>query len=59
MGTMSSGYRGTPLIKKLGIKPGMRTHVRRAPADYADVKVCAVNGTWSGLKLVIRQEARS
>ena len=26
--------------------------------DLVDVKVCAIDDTWSGLKLVIRQEAR-
>jgi len=28
------------------------------PLDFVDVKVCAVDETWSGLKLVIRREAR-
>jgi hypothetical protein len=26
--------------------------------DLVDVKVCAIDGTWSGLKLVVRREAR-
>jgi hypothetical protein len=26
--------------------------------DLVDVKVCAIDATWSGLKLVIRKEAR-
>ncbi len=132
---MSAGYSGTPLAKKLGVKPGQRTwrkdmpetvaaeigddpvlldapepglemaHVfttRRAeleaelarlrtliapagtiwvswpkkaakvdtdvtedvvrevclPLGLVDVKVCAVDATWSGLKLVIRKELR-
>jgi hypothetical protein len=29
------------------------------PLDFVDVKVCAVDETWSGLKLVIRKELRS
>ena len=29
------------------------------PLDFVDVKVCAVDDTWSGLKLVIRKEART
>ncbi len=29
-----AGYSGTPLAKKLGIKPGSRVLVRGAPADY-------------------------
>ncbi len=29
------------------------------PLDLVDVKVCAVDETWSGLKLVIRKERRS
>ena len=133
-----SGYSGTPLAKKLGIKPGFRVRVKGAPADYeallaplpddvlissgfrrevdlwhlfvasrrdlvrelprcvrgirqdgmiwvswpkkasgvqtdvredtiraaaiplglVDVKVCAVDDVWSGLKLVIRKENR-
>jgi hypothetical protein len=28
------------------------------PLDFVDVKVCAVNKVWSGLKLVIRKELR-
>ena len=134
----ASGYSGTPLAKKLGIKPGGRVCFIRAPADYkallaplpegvrftraidansdvihlfctrrreleeglrlamakmrpdaaiwaswpkksagvetdivegtirevalpmglVDVKVCAVDATWSGLKLVVRVENR-
>jgi len=29
-----AGYSGTPLIQKLGIKPGMKIHLVNAPADY-------------------------
>jgi len=29
------------------------------PLDLVDVKVCAVDATWSGLKLVVRKEARA
>ena len=29
-----AGYSGTPLAKKLGIKPGMIVHVVNAPGDY-------------------------
>jgi hypothetical protein len=133
-----AGYSGTPLAKKLGIKPGCRLYVRHAPDEYlqlleplpedvhilqrpsgridlvhlfsreagvlaaeladyrqriaedgmiwvswpkrsskvptdvtedvvrelalplglVDIKVCAVDDTWSGLKLVIRRELR-
>ena len=120
------GYSGTPLAKKLGIKPGTRLFVAGAPKNYADlvaplpegvefasrlrrakvvealrstlakmkpdaaiwvswpkkaakvptditedtirevalpmglvdIKVCAVDETWSGLKLVLRKEKR-
>jgi hypothetical protein len=138
MGVSVAGYSGSPLAKKLGIKPGMCIHVVDPPVDYAalanplpenvvfstkihneldlvhvfiksrsrlvallrafqgkikqdgiiwvswpkksssvssevsedtirevalplglvDVKVCAVDETWSGLKLVIRKENR-
>jgi hypothetical protein len=30
-----AGYSGTPLAKKLGIKPGMVLHPVRAPANYS------------------------
>ncbi len=29
-----AGYSGTPLLKKLGIQPGMRLHIRHAPDGY-------------------------
>ena len=32
---MPAGYSGTPLAKKLGIKPGMRVAAIGAPAHYA------------------------
>jgi hypothetical protein len=31
-----AGYSGTPLVKKLGIKPGAAMHVINAPATYFD-----------------------
>jgi hypothetical protein len=135
---VTAGYSGTPLVRKLGFKPGMRVHYVAAPDDFAalvgelpdgvrvlarpaadldlvmlfvteraqlerrlaglhaklsqdgmvwvawpkraskvptdmtedvvrdvalprglvDVKVCAIDDTWSGLKLVIRRELR-
>jgi hypothetical protein len=135
----TAGYSGTPLVRKLGYKPGMRVHYVAAPDDFAalvgelpdgvrvlarpaagldlvmlfvseraqlerrlaglhaklsqdgmvwvawpkrgskvptdmtedvvrdvalprglvDVKVCAIDDTWSGLKLVIRKELRT
>ncbi|MDX6683474.1 MAG: hypothetical protein QOG94_3513 [Solirubrobacteraceae bacterium] len=136
---MSAGYSGTPLVRKLGFRPGMRAHFVAAPDDFGallgelpegvrvlarpaapldlvmlfvvsraqlerrlpglhaklrqdgmvwvawpkraarvvtdmsenvvrdvalprgfvDVKVCAIDETWSGLKLVIRRELRT
>jgi hypothetical protein len=136
--TMTVGYSGTPLVKKLGIKPGAQVYVVEGPANYAtlvaplpegvkmvtrateatdiahvfvvkrselakllkelraklrsdaivwvswpkkaakvstditedtvrevalplgfvDIKVCAVDNTWSGLKLMVRKELR-
>ena len=138
MATASAGYSGTPLVKKLGIQPGMTVQVIDAPSPYerivehlpadlrfvahataatqfvhlfctdaaklkralstlreqltgtavvwvswpkkssgvisdvdenavrrialplgwVDVKVCAVDATWSGLKLVVRKALR-
>ena len=31
---MTSGYSGTPIVKKLGIKPGFRIAILNAPNDY-------------------------
>lgn len=30
----AAGYSGTPLVKKLGIKPGFRVRTKNAPSDY-------------------------
>ena len=32
-----AGYSGTPLLKKLGIKPGMKILLLNEPANYADL----------------------
>lgn len=56
-----AGYSGTPLVKKLGFKEEHRVRVSGAPANYLElvnIKDCAVDETWSGLQLVIRQELR-
>jgi len=34
---MTSGYSGTPLAKKLGIKPSYRIKTRNAPAGYTEL----------------------
>ena len=34
---MSAGYSGTPLVRKLGYRPGMRVHHVGAPAGFADL----------------------
>ena len=34
---MPAGYSGTPLVKKLGIKPGFRVYVRHPPQDYLEL----------------------
>ena len=36
---MTAGYSGTPLVKKLGLKPGMACAAVEAPADYQDLLV--------------------
>jgi hypothetical protein len=44
-----------------GVQTDMTEDVVRAvalPGDLVDVKVCAIDQTWSALKLVIRREAR-
>ncbi len=61
----AAGYSGTPLPRKLGFKDGqavafvaldqaldvIRKHALNG--GLVDVKVCAADETWSGLKLVI------
>ena len=37
MNPLTLGYSGTPLAKKLGIKPASRVHARGAPPDYAEL----------------------
>jgi hypothetical protein len=49
---MSTGYSGTPLPKKLGIKPGHRVMVLNAPAGFALESVTPVTRA-SGLADVI------
>ena len=57
MATTVTGYSGTPLPKKLGLKEdGIRALA--LPTGLVDVKVCAVNEDWSGLKLMVRTEKR-
>ena len=46
-GVTTHGYSGTPLVAKLGLESG-----------WVDVKVCAVDATWSGLKFVRRLRDR-
>ena len=48
--------------KSSGVTTDVTEDVVRAvalPLDLVDIKVCAVDDTWSGLKLVIRREARA
>jgi hypothetical protein len=47
-----AGYSGTPLAKKLGIAENNRVFTS------VDIKVCAVDEVWSGLKLVLRKGNR-
>ena len=45
----------------LFISLGRQKHVIREvalPLGFVDVKVCAVDEVWSGLKLVVRKELR-
>jgi len=61
-----TGYSGTPLAKKLGIAAAVATDITEQvirelalPTGLVDIKVCAVDETWSGLKLVIRRTRRT
>jgi hypothetical protein len=59
-----AGYSGTPLPRKLGIKEGASGVATDMTEDVArdvgvanglvDNKVCAIDETWSGLRLVYR-----
>lgn len=68
---MSAGYSGTPLARKLGIKPGHVVGTFHAPdleggqvrtvgleKGLVDNKVCAIDGDWSGLRFVYRLKDR-
>ena len=37
MHCMNAGYSGTPLVRKLGLKPGMRVCALHAPRDYREI----------------------
>ncbi len=50
----TAGYSGTPLHRKLGFREGQRA----ALVNALDTKVCAIDATWSGLRLVVRRELR-
>ena len=48
--------------RSAGVETDVTEDVIRAcalPLGFVDIKVCAVDATWSGLKLVVRKELRS
>ena len=45
-----AGYSGTPLVRKLGFKPGMRAHLAHAPAGLAAL----LEGLPDGVRLLAR-----
>jgi hypothetical protein len=51
--TRPAGYSGTPLVKKLGILPGMTLQVVDAPAPYEQI----VDALPTGLRFVTRATA--
>jgi hypothetical protein len=53
MPAKTAGYSGTPLVKKLGIRPGLTVQVIDAPAPYGDI----VDGLPADLKRVARTTA--
>jgi hypothetical protein len=55
-----AGYSRRSLVEKLGIKPATENIVREVglKQGLVDVKVCAVDEVWSGLKFVRRVENR-
>ena len=44
----NAGYSGTPLIQKLGIKPGMKIYLINNPGDYFDLLGLNINDQLSG-----------
>jgi hypothetical protein len=50
MAAASTGYSGTPLVKKLGIQPGMTVQVIDAPVPYEQI----VDGLPAELRFVAR-----
>ena len=57
MPTSSAGYSGTPLVKKLGLQPGMTVQVIDAPAPYEEIvdglpDVTRVSRTGAGTQFV-------
>jgi hypothetical protein len=57
-----AGYSGTPLAKKAAKTSTDITEdkIREIafPLGFVDIRVCAIDDLWSGLKLVIRKELR-
>jgi hypothetical protein len=53
MAATSAGYSGTPLVKKLGIQPGLTVQVIDAPLPYGEI----VDGLPADLKMVARTTA--
>jgi hypothetical protein len=47
----SAGYSGTPLVRKLGFKPGMRVVLLDAPEGFADVLGPLPDGVAVGTRL--------
>jgi hypothetical protein len=48
----TTGYSGTPLLKKLGIKEGMKVQLLHAPANYAALLKYDINADLAGKKEV-------
>ena len=48
----ATGYSGTPLLKKLGIQPGMKLLLINAPADYFKLVATDLSEQLSSLKEV-------
>ncbi len=48
-----AGYSGTPLVRKLGFRPGMRAHFAAAPAGFAAL----VGDLPGGVRVLVRPAA--
>ena len=55
---LEAAERAHPADHHLPVRKALRIAAIALPLGLVDIKVCAVDETWSGLKLVVRKENR-